>query len=166
MCLSAQREWTNEREEANHLCRVRCFNRTSITPQKNTLLIMSVRLKMSVSILRVDVNTFSFSLTHCPVYQIYSQQTGETLVQLTQLCARGDSRGGERDTEHKDGLRCWWIKEFLGAPNSTVVVGVGGGGDSYSVSRSHNAYLKCSHYAALVNVVHEICMTRSNIWNI
>lgn len=92
---------------------------------------MSVRLKMSISILRANVNTFSFSLIHCPVYQIYSQQTGETLVQLTQLCARGDSRGGERDTEHKDGLRCWWMKDILGVPKSAVVVvswGFGGGG--------------------------------------
>lgn len=57
---------------------------------------MSVRLKMSVSILRVDVTTFSFSLTHCPVYQIYSQQTGETLVQLTQLlCQRRQQRRRE-----------------------------------------------------------------------
>lgn len=105
-----------------------------------TLLIMSVHLKTSASILRADINTFSYSLTHCPVYQIYSQWTGETLVQLTQLCARGDRRGGM-------GHRAWGQptalvnKEILGLCQTTSRLVAVGGGPSHFVSKSHKANL-------------------------
>lgn len=133
----------NKRIRGGRLCCIYSLARKASLSKMllTTLLIMSVHLKMSASILRADINTFSYSQTHCPVYQIYSQWTGETLVQLTQPCARGDRRGGVGHSIRTAYSSGEWRK-FRAAPDD---LGVGGSGwivHSHFVGKSHKANLR------------------------
>lgn len=75
-CLPAQFKCRAEKsEEAKHLLTLYLrLYQESITLQ-NVMESSCDYVHLKISILRADINTFSYSLTHCPVYHIHSQQT-------------------------------------------------------------------------------------------